>query len=72
VFQNVECTLLRTKTDTYLALIKLSLTISMTVSYDALGFDEKERERKLWLAERLMLPSYTLFKDRISYLRRDT
>lgn len=50
-----ECsnTLLRTETDTYLVLIKLSLTISTTVSYDAVGIDEREREIDLWLVERL-------------------
>ena len=45
MFRNVECTLLRTKTDTYLVLIRYRLLSALTVSYDAVGIDEREKER---------------------------
>lgn len=45
MFRNVECTLLRTKTDTYLVLISYRLLSALTVSYDAVGIDEREKER---------------------------
>lgn len=49
VFRNVEM-LLDTENGTYLVLIKLSCLLSAhthtTVSYDAIGIDERERERE--------------------------